>query len=440
SPGTFNGTYGDLQLQADGSYTYTLNTAGVQHLADGVSITDSFSYQTTDGSASSNSANLVVTILGQNDAPVAAADSATMTEDDASVSGNVLDNDSDVDDGASLSVASPGTFNGTYGDLQLQADGSYTYTLNTAGVQHLADGASVTDSFSYQTSDGSASSNSANLVVTILGQNDAPVAAADSATLTEDDNSVSGNVLDNDSDVDDGASLSVASPGTFNGTYGDLQLQADGSYTYTLNTAGVQHLADGASITDSFSYQTTDGSASSNSANLVVTILGQNDAPVAAADSASLTEDDNSVSGNVLDNDSDVDDGASLSVASPGTFNGTYGTLDLASDGSYTYTLNTAGVQHLADGASVTDSFSYQTTDGSASSNSANLVVTILGQNDAPVAAADSATLTEDDASVSGNVLDNDSDVDDGASLSVASPGTFNGTYGTLDLASDGSY
>src|SRR6185312_1043702 len=300
SPGTFNGTYGDLQLQADGSYTYTLNTAGVQHLADGVSITDSFSYQTTDGSASSNSANLVVTILGQNDAPVAAADSATMTEDDASVSGNVLDNDSDVDDGASLSVASPGTFNGTYGDLQLQADGSYTYTLNTAGVQHLADGASVTDSFSYQTSDGSASSNSANLVVTILGQNDAPVAAADSATLTEDDNSVSGNVLDNDSDVDDGASLSVASPGTFNGTYGTLDLASDGSYTYTLNTAGVQHLADGASITDSFSYQTTDGSSSSNSANLVVSITGVNDAPVAAADSASLTDDDNSVSGNVL--------------------------------------------------------------------------------------------------------------------------------------------
>src|SRR4029078_12145109 len=105
-------------------------------------------------------------------------------------------------------------------------------------------------------------------------------------------------------------------------------------------------------------------------------------------DSATMTDDDNSVSGNVLDNDSDVDDGASLSVASPGTLNGPYGTLDLASDGSYTYTLNTAGVQHLADGVSITDSFSYQTTDGSASSNSGTLVISITGDHDSPFAAA----------------------------------------------------
>src|SRR5437660_12057946 len=103
---------------------------------------------------------------------------------------------------------------------------------------------------------------------------------------------------------------------------------------------------------------------------------------------------------NVLTNDTDVDDGTTLAVAAPGTFAGTYGSLSLAADGSYTYTLNTAGVQHLAAGATVTDSFGYQATDGAATS-SANLVVTITGVNDAPVAHDDAASMTEDTATVS---------------------------------------
>src|SRR5262249_31075090 len=151
-----------------------------QSLAEGASVTDSFSYQASDGSAASTVATLTVTILGVNDAPVASDDSASLSEDTASVSGNVLTNDTDVDAGATLSVVAPGTFTGTYGTLELAADGSYTYTLNTAGVQSLAEGASVTDSFSYQASDGSAASNAATLVVTITGVNDAPTANADS--------------------------------------------------------------------------------------------------------------------------------------------------------------------------------------------------------------------------------------------------------------------
>src|SRR5262249_57826217 len=83
-----------------------------------------------------------------------------------------------------------------------------------AGVQHLAQGASVTDNFNYQASDGSATSTTATLVVTITGVNDAPVAHNDTASMTEDTPTVSGNVLTNDTDVDDGAVLAVASPGS----------------------------------------------------------------------------------------------------------------------------------------------------------------------------------------------------------------------------------
>src|SRR5207237_457467 len=138
----FTGTYGSLSLAADGSYTYTLNTAGVQHLAAGATVSDSFGYDATDGAATS-SATLVVTITGVNDAPAAHDDAAGMTEDTATVSGNVLTNDPDVDDGPSPYTALFRSFAGTYGSLSLAADGSYTYTLNTAGVQHLAAGATV---------------------------------------------------------------------------------------------------------------------------------------------------------------------------------------------------------------------------------------------------------------------------------------------------------
>src|SRR5207249_4914630 len=138
--------------------------------------------------------------------------------------------------------------------------------------------------------------------------------------------------------------LAVANPDTFAGTYGSLSLAADGSYTYTLNTAGVQRSEERRVGKDSSGYQATDGSTSS-SANLVVTITGVNDAPVAHDDAASMTEDTTTVSGNVLAHDSDVEDGTTLAVANPDTFAGTYGSLNLAADGSYTYTLNTAGVQ-----------------------------------------------------------------------------------------------
>src|SRR5207237_655156 len=206
-------------------------------------------------------------------------DAAGMPEDTATVSGNVLSNDTDVDDGTSMVVAAPDTLAGPYGSRSLAADGSYTYTLNTAGVQHLAAGATVSDSFGYQATDeiGRATGRER---VTITGVNDAPVAHDDAAGMTEDTATVSGNVLTNDTDVDDGTTLAVAAPVTFAGTYGSLSLAADGSYTYTLNTAGVQHLAAGATVSDSFGYQATDGAVTS-SATLVVTITGVNDAPAA---------------------------------------------------------------------------------------------------------------------------------------------------------------
>jgi VCBS repeat-containing protein len=364
-----------------------------QALAQGQAASDTFSYTISDTAGAVSTATVTMTITGVNDAPTTVNDSANVQEDTLlAATGNVLSNDSDVDQGTILTVANAGTLQGQYGSLLLQADGSYTYALDNASlaVQSLAQGQTVIETFSYQASDG-ITTTPATLTVSITGTNDAPVAAADAAAVQEDLNIMAtGNVLSNDSDVDQGTVLTVANAGTLAGNYGNLVLNANGSYSYALNNTSlaVQSLAQGQLVTETFSYAATDGITVTPS-TLTVTIKGTNDAPVVVADTAAVQEDLTiTATGNVLTNDSDVDQGTVLSVANAGVFAGQYGQLTLQADGSYTYALDNAAlsVQSLAAGQVVTETFAYQATDGITSTPS-TLTVTIKGTNDAPVVA-----------------------------------------------------
>jgi len=364
--------------------------------------------------------------LTQNNAPIAFNDTAS-TDEDSSVSGNVLANDFDWE--GDPMTATPGTFNGVYGTLTLNSDGTYTYTPY-ASTQSLALGQNVTDSFTYTVSDGSLS-DTGTLTVTIAGRNDAPVANPDAAS-TGENSPVSIDVLANDTDVDNGAVLTVTAASAPAGQ-GSASVVAN-QVVFDPGT-DFDHLDSGESADVVVSYTISDEHGATSSSTVTITVNGANDAPVANDDAASTTE-DSAVSGNVLANDTDVDVEA-LTVANPGTYVGAYGTLTLAADGSYTYAPN-AAAQGLDDGESAQDVFAYTASDGTAS-DSATLTVTVNGANDAPVANDDAASTDEDSAGVSGNVLANDTDVD-GETLSVASPGTYVGTYGTLTIAADGSY
>jgi VCBS repeat-containing protein len=92
--------------------------------------------------------------------------------------------------------------------------------------------------------------------------------------------------------------------------------------------------------------------------------LGKDNAPVAVDDHVSIDEDTGTYSSGaakVTDNDFDFE-GQALHVT-PGIFTGTYGTLTLNADGTYTYTLF-ASDQALAEGQNVQDSFNYTLSDG----------------------------------------------------------------------------
>src|SRR6185436_216919 len=152
-------------------------------------------------------------------------------------------------------------------------------------------------------------------------------------------------------------------------------------------------------------------------ADRVIDIGSGKNAPVAGDDHVFINEDTgtyNSGAGSVLNNDYDFD-GDPLTVTG-GTFTGTYGTLTLNSNGTYSYTLF-ASDQALAQGQTVTDSFNYTVTDNDGS-DTGTLVFHIAGVNDAPTANPDTAETGENEI-VLIDVLANDSDVDNGAILTV---------------------
>ena len=121
------GSYGTLVLNADGTYTYSLDNANplVQQLAPTETLTETYSYTLTDKDGDTSTATLTITINGTDDLPVAVADVNSINEDAVSVSGDVRSNDN-LGDGtaADNEVSLHGNALGSYGTLVLIADGT----------------------------------------------------------------------------------------------------------------------------------------------------------------------------------------------------------------------------------------------------------------------------------------------------------------------------
>jgi trimeric autotransporter adhesin len=144
----------------------------------------------------------------------------------------------------------------------------------------------------------------------------------------------SGNVLAKDTDVDSGDTKAVTTTGTFSGAHGTISLAADGRCTYTVNNsnAAVDALRPSTdTLTDSFSYTMKDTAGATSTATLTITIQG-------------------------------AQRRTARKNCTTGTFTGAHGTLSLAADGSYTYTVNNsdAAVDALwLSTDTLTDSHSY---------------------------------------------------------------------------------
>lgn len=399
--------HGELTLNSDGSFTYSPD--------ENYYGSDGFTYQAYDGSNSSETATVTITVNAVNDAPVAVNDAYSVDEDQQLelTTESVLDNDSDIDS-TSLTVALASE--PAHGQVELNADGTFIYTPD-ANFQG-------TDSFIYQTNDGAINSNPVAVTITVNSVNDLPDGADDTYYFKEDGSynvSASSGVLSNDNDVD-GDSLVVSL--VDDASHGDLTLNADGSFSYVVDADYYG--------TDSFTYKANDGIDDSTTTTVTLVIDPRNDRPVAVNDSYSVDEDDVltiSAGSGVLSNDTDADtdDLTALLVT-----NVSHGELALNSDGSFTYTPS-------AD-FSGTDSFTYRNHDGTVYSSPTTVSITVNAVNDAPEGEDDDYSVNEDQeltiAAASG-VLANDNDADDD-SLSVTLVDDV--VHGELTLNADGSF
>ena len=345
------GLYGSIEIAANGSYTYTLTNSNttVQGLSSGETLTDTFVYTITDGDGDQSTTTLAITIEGTNDG------TTIVIPDD---NGTGVSGDETVYE-AGLS------------------DGSTAGSADAVSKQHL-----------YDNGPGRLGS------ITIIDKDGNP------QVITEPQLLASG-----------------TTPITIDTTYGTLVINgytANAStgggvvnYTYTLDDNTLAHTVSGNdAVLDSISITVTDTDGSSSDDKLDIRIV--DDVPTAQSDADSVKEETKlTATGNVFNGHTPVteDDtiGADNSPVSPvtgvksgsdtsapavgniaTTVTGLYGSIEIAANGSYTYTLTNSNttVQGLSNGETLTDTFVYTITDADGDQSTTTLAITIEGTND----------------------------------------------------------
>ena len=386
APATLSGA--TVTLNADGSYV--VDASGADALAAGQTVVQTFTYtvlQTNVDGTSSHTASFTVTITGTNDAPtVSAFSNGSITEDaatpDLTTTVSVDFSDVDLSDTLSYSaVKASGSLGGSLVLLNSDDSGataagsvSYTYSVPNSATQFLAAGQTASETFTISAADGHGGSVSQTVTVTITGTNDVPVAQVSTAAVFEDallSESVSGT----DADTGQTATLTYALVGA---APVGLTFNPNGSYTF--DASSYDSLKDGEQLVLTVPFTASDATSTSTAANLVITITGTNDAPVAVADTKAATE-DTTVTGSVATNDSDIDHDAVLGY----TLNAPVAGLTLNASGTYSFDAGNAAYQSLAAGQTTDVVASYTVTDEHGASSTSTLTITVTGVAEATV-------------------------------------------------------
>ncbi len=251
--------------------------------------------------------------------------------------------------------------------LSIAADGAYTFKLfeqldhadgsNPNDIIHLDFGIVATD----------ADGDHATSTIRIDVKDDAPIANDDHRTVA-DNSSITGNVVENDTSGQDTPAyvtkvqfedlvFNVPTDGSnlvITTADGRLEINKFGEYRYDPSASGPNG--------DSFVYTLTDADGDSDTAVLSIDIQAteppcppEDDTPVAKDDNCTLFLCDKTLTSNVLSNDQFGNDGpghvvsvtfggVTKTVPTTGTVSiaTSWGTLVMAADGHYTYTINHA--------------------------------------------------------------------------------------------------
>jgi uncharacterized delta-60 repeat protein len=398
-PAASGPAHGTLTLNADGSFLYTPNT--------GFSGTDSFLYRAFDGNLYSNVATATLNVYAIP--PTANSDTYSVNENTTlTVAGpGVLANDTPTTSAALSAVLVSGAAHGT---VTLNSDGSFTYTP-TANFHG-------TDSFTYRDTEGTFSSNWATVTITVNFVDQPPVAANDAYTVSED------STLNVTLPVGGGTSLYLNSqPGdyigqgqtntwtTATGSFGASRNFDNGvSFSYQDTNPAVWWYVDfaapyNATLTPGyyggatrFPFQLSsqpgmDISGEGRGSNGLTgnfTVVQASYGPSGQVQYFDATFEQHSEGATpalfgeikytsptapvgVLNNDSDPDGQTITAILLTGP---SHGSLTLNADGTFSYTPNADYVG--------TDSFTYQASDGTFTSNMATVTLTVNPVNEAP--------------------------------------------------------
>ncbi|MCP4596116.1 VCBS domain-containing protein, partial [Neptuniibacter sp.] len=329
--GTINtditGTYGTLSIQSNGDYTYTIDTSNseVNALNRGESLSDIFTYTLQDADGSLSNTTITITIDGVSEPIVTIEDSNAETDGDitiAETSSGITSSfialaedglDSISISGTDITLAqlldaenNPIAVTSSLGTITITGydsstgETNYEYTLLSAPLDHSS--GPILDAFIITTTD--VNTRTASDVLDISIDDSVPDAQPDSNDIEETSESglVTGNLItgpntpdilsmDGEHEVVGLASgytmATLNDPTTLDtqvvGTYGTLQVQADGSYTYVLDqsNAVVNSLQDGMTLLDSFTYTITDDDGSLDYTTVDITVIGIDIPPTA---------------------------------------------------------------------------------------------------------------------------------------------------------------
>ena len=382
APGTVQGQYGTLTINAQGGYSYVRNpgTPG--------GVNDVFTYRITDGDGDTSTATLTIAIGNLPPPPPPEPVLATVYEAGLAARGG--------ESAGSDSAATSETASGTISFFSFDGVASVTLagTVLTPGslpqtVFSDATGRLVVTSYSYDPATGQGAVGfSYTLLDNVLGDpvetlefalvvtdldgggssrellvdiiDDVPTARADVDSVTEDGPTVAnGNVLtgvggddanatDGVADVQgaDGATVTGVTGGTVGaalaGAYGSLTLNADGSYSYILNNAAqpVQGLTAGQALTETFTYTITDGDGDTSTTTLTIIINGADDGVTInglGVEGGELTIDEDDLADGSSPNAAALTQPGSFTISTPdGLGNVTIGGTQVVTNGVFT--------------------------------------------------------------------------------------------------------
>jgi VCBS repeat-containing protein len=244
---------GTVVMQSHGAFSYTPNS--------NFTGTDTFTYKVSDGTSESPSTTVTITVTATNRPPVAANDAYSTDRNTALTvpAPGILSNDSDPDQGNTITASLVSTTPASAGTLVLNPNGSFTFTpVNDFTGQAT---------FRYRVRDNhNAESNEAIVTITVNASNRPPVAVNDSYTTNRNEPLTvdAPGILGNDSDPDEGNTITAVLVNGPPASAGTLTLNANGSFTFTPanNYAG----------TTTFTYRARDNNDASSTNTATVSI------------------------------------------------------------------------------------------------------------------------------------------------------------------------